>query len=53
MDTATTIQAIINTLNTIPVSGAENLDRMLGCIRTLEKMRADMVNAAVCEVAEK
>lgn len=53
MDTVTTIQAVINTLNIIPVSGAENLDRMLGCIQTLEKLKANMENKAVCEVVEK
>ena len=32
------IQAVINTMNTIEVRGMKNLDAMLGCIQTLEKV---------------
>ena len=32
------IRLIINTLNQIEVKGAENLDRMLGCIQGLERL---------------
>ena len=42
MDKATIIQAVINTLNEIPVSGAANLDRMLGCIQMLAKLKAEV-----------
>lgn len=30
-----TLQAVIRTLDTIPVCGAQNMDKMLGCIRVL------------------
>lgn len=32
------IQIIIKSLNQIEVKGAENLDRMLGCIQGLERL---------------
>lgn len=33
-----TLKRVIYTLNKIPVSGEQNLDMMLGCIRVLEKL---------------
>lgn len=33
-----TLEQIIETLNTISVSGRENLDKLLGCIIALEAM---------------
>lgn len=30
------LQATIKTLQTIPVTGAENMEKMLGCIRLLD-----------------
>jgi len=53
MNIATTLQAVINTLNRIPVSGAENLDGMLGCIQVLEQLKHDIENAAKDEVSEQ
>ena len=40
------IQAVINTLNIIPVSGEVNLDRMLGCIQTLRVVKTEMEKGA-------
>ena len=34
------IEKIIKTLNVIEVRGAENLDRLLGCIQGLERLNA-------------
>lgn len=39
METIQTINAILNTLNTIEVKGAANLNALLGCIQTLETVR--------------
>ena len=36
------LYALKKTLNEIEVRGSENLDRMLGCILTIEKMIADV-----------
>ena len=36
------IRLIINTLNQIEDKGAENLDRMLGCIQGLERLEKAM-----------
>ena len=36
----TTLQMVINTLNTIEVKGRENMNHLLGCIMTLERMMA-------------
>ena len=33
---AKTLQALINTLNRIPVTGKENMGMMIGCIAVLE-----------------
>lgn len=33
---ASTLQAIINTLNRIPVTGKDNMGMMIACIRLLE-----------------
>jgi len=35
-ETSNTIQAVINTLNLITVSGKQNMDRLLGSIVALE-----------------
>ena len=40
------IQAVINTLNTVSVRGAEDMNRMLGCIQTLNGLRADWEKGA-------
>lgn len=32
------LEVVRNTLNTITVCGAENLDRLLGCILTLQEI---------------
>lgn len=37
-----TLIAIIRTLNGISVCGSENLNRLLGCIQTLERVVAEM-----------
>lgn len=42
MDIRQTIINVINTLNTIPVSGRANLDRLLGSIMALEKVVGEM-----------
>ena len=39
MNTVATIQAIINTLNRVTVSGAENMNRLLGSIQTLSNLQ--------------
>lgn len=48
MDTAT-LQALINTLNRIPVTGKEHMGMMIGCIAVLEnemkKQKEAEVNA--------
>ena len=36
------IQAVINTLNTIPVSGEENMKRMLGSIQMLHNTKSEL-----------
>ncbi len=43
---AETLRSVIRTLDTIPVSGAQNLDRMLGCIRVLLDMLDSTVKTA-------
>ena len=35
------LYALKKTLNEIEVRGSENLDRLLGCIQTIEKMIAE------------
>ena len=45
---ATTLQALINTLNRIPVTGKENMGMMIGCIAVLEnelKKISEVANA--------
>lgn len=42
MNAATTIQAVVNTLNTISVSGAHNLSSLLGCIQILNGLREEL-----------
>lgn len=36
MDITSTIQLVISTLNDVEVKGRDNLDKLLGCILTLE-----------------
>lgn len=45
MNETTTIIRVINTLNQISVSGADNLDKLLGCILALRKMVETPANA--------
>lgn len=33
-----TIRAVIRTLNTITVSGADNMNKILGCIQALQEL---------------
>ena len=44
MNAVESIQAVINTLNVIPVCGVENLNRMLGCIRTLADVKLELAD---------
>lgn len=45
MDT-TTLQALVNTLNRIPVTGRDAMGMMLGCIGVLEKELKEQQEAA-------
>jgi hypothetical protein len=38
----TRIKAVISTLNCVEVKGKDNLDRLLGCIQTLESVAMEM-----------
>ena len=40
----TTLSAVIKTLDTIEVRGKENLDALLGCILTLERLVSQLEN---------
>lgn len=42
MRTSETLQAVINTLNIIPVNGEQNLSRLLGCIQTLNTLKSEL-----------
>lgn len=42
MNITGSIQAVINTLNTIPVFGVENMNRMLGSIHTLAEIKEEL-----------
>lgn len=42
MNTLETLQAVINTLNQVSVSGYENLNRLLGSIQTLDKLKNEL-----------
>ena len=42
MDRVATIQAVLNTLNIITVSGEPNLNRLLGSIQVLTQLKADI-----------
>lgn len=42
------IQAVINTLNSVTVSGFDNMDRMVGCMKVLAEARD-----AIREITEK
>lgn len=44
MDT-TTLQALINTLNRIPVTGKDAMSMMIGCIAVLENEQKKMQEA--------
>ena len=39
------INALIFTLNNIEVKGEKNLDMLLGCIKTLQKMKEEAIEA--------
>jgi hypothetical protein len=53
MDTAVILKIVVSTLNNVEVRGKENLDRLLGCIQTLEKeIEALQKNAGEKEVAD-
>ena len=49
MNETTTIIRVINTLNQISVSGADNLDKLLGCILALRRMVEKPANAQADE----
>lgn len=49
MNETTTIIRVINTLNQISISGADNLDKLLGCILALRKMVETPANAQADE----
>jgi hypothetical protein len=40
-----TIQAVLRTLDAVTVSGRQNMDMLLGCILTLEKLANDSEEA--------
>lgn len=42
MKTIETLQAVINTLDKIPVSGYDNMDKMLGCMQTLIGLKREL-----------
>ena len=44
MSTKETLSIVVNTLNGIEVRGKENLDRLLGCIQTLEQVICTLHN---------
>lgn len=45
----TIFDSLISTLNAIEVRGKDNLDRLLGCILTIEKLR-DMITTEKREI---
>ena len=46
MNMIDSIQKVLNTLNVIPVSGMENMDRMLGCFHILASMKNELEQEA-------
>ena len=42
MKTSETLQAVINTLDKIPVCGFDNMDKMLGCMQTLVSLKREL-----------
>lgn len=46
------LNSLIYSLNTVETHGKDNLDTLLGCIQTLEKLR-DMVKIETRDVEEK
>ena len=40
------LRAVVNTLNEVEVKGSANLDRLLGCIQTLESLIASKNSAS-------
>lgn len=42
MNAVESIQAVINTLNVVSVSGVENMNRMLGSIQTLARVKEEL-----------
>ena len=53
MDIRQTIINVINTLNTVPVTGRQNMGKMLASIDALEKVVGEMDRAAEKEGDEK
>ena len=43
MNTVEKIQAVINTLEKVPVAGNENWNRMLGCWQTLQEIKKELM----------
>jgi hypothetical protein len=43
MSNAETLQRVSNTLEKVSVRGREDLDRMLGCIQALDRLKNEMV----------
>lgn len=41
----TTLNAVIRTLDTVTVSGAQNMDKMLGCMQVLKTMTEEPAQA--------
>ena len=49
MNTKDTLTVVIHTLNQITVCGAGNLDKLLGCIQVLERMKNELAAKAESE----
>lgn len=47
----TIFDSLINTLNQIEVKGKDNLDKLLGCIQTLEQLKG-MIKVQTVEAEE-
>lgn len=46
MNTAETIQQVINTLDKITVSGYDNMNKMLGCMQALNRIKTELATEA-------
>lgn len=42
MNTVEKVQAVINTLNKVTVSGYNNMSHLLGCIQTLDQVKKEL-----------